>query len=291
MAALLLMPLLSYVLVDPQAGSERTIETGAGIWSATVLPVVALGLASGLRWWFRYKRLRESLDCAQAIDSILASDTSYCLMLRTFGGDGQVLLPTHPRIGLWSPALTLEQVTAQALLRHHGSPAYTLVDAAVRYSPPGPVYLRSSNEDWQDHVTALVGKAAHIVLLLAPGREMRPSLAWEIELIRRCGLQHRVTIVFPPCGRKGTYDPSHLTARRNAERILQMLELTSVDLRATAKSMHQAVVVRILQKEDRQGRIVHTVKVGSTILTRRGIIAAKLYDDAVAQTSTLSRHR
>ncbi|MEU6328106.1 hypothetical protein ABZ851_12605 [Streptomyces sp. NPDC047049] len=289
MAALLFVPPLAYVLLDQQAGSEKVLESIAGIWGVTVLPVFALGLGSGLRWWLRYKRLHESLDCAQVIDSVLASDASYCLMLRTFGGDGKVLLPTHPQIGLWSPALTLEQVTARALLRHHDMAAYTLVDAAVRYSPPGPVYLRSPDEDWQDHVAALVGQAAHIVLLLAPGREMRPSLAWEIELIRRCGLQHRVTIAFPPCGRKGTYDPSHLTARNNAEQILAMLELTSVDVRSVAKLMHHALVVRILEEKDDQRRTVHAVKVWSTVLTPRGVIATKLYDRALAQSLIASR--
>ncbi|MFJ8585867.1 hypothetical protein ACIRD2_14560 [Streptomyces sp. NPDC093595] len=285
LAALLFVPPLVYVLLDPRAGGERVLESGSGLWRFTVLPVLLLCLGSGLRWWLRYKRLRGTLDCGRVLDSILASDASYCLMLRTFGGDGKVLLPTHPQIGLWSPALTLEQVTAQALSRHHGMRSYTLVDAAVRHSPPGPVYLRSSDEDWRDHIAALVGKAAHIVLLLAPGREMRPSLAWEIELIRSSGLQHRVTIVFPPCGRKGTYDPSHLTARNNAERILAMLELSYVDVGEVGTLMHHALAVRILQAEDpERRRTVHVVKVWSTVLTPRGIIGAKIYDRALAQS-------
>lgn len=285
LAVLLIVPLLSYVLLDPQAGFQALIASGAGISGVAVLPALALSLGSGVRWWLRYKRPRETLDCAGAIDSILASDTSYCLLLRTFGGDGQVLLPTHPRIGLWSPALTLEQVTARAL-SHHGIRTYTLVDAAVRHSPPGPVYLRSPDEGWQDHIAALAGKAAHIVLLLAPGREMRPSLAWEIELIRRRGLQHRVTIVFPPCGRKGRYDLSHVTARSNAQRILEMLELSSVDVPAVAELMHRALAVRILKHEDHQRRMVHMLKVSSAVLTRRGIIGTKVYDGALALSLT-----
>lgn len=280
-AALVLAPFFVYVLLDPQAGMEKMIESVARISKVTLLPVLALCSASGLRWWLRYKRPHATLDCAQAVDSIVESDASYCLLLRTFGGDGKVLLPTHPRMGLWSPALTLEQVTARAL-SHHGMRTYTLVDAAVRHSPPGPVYLRSTEESWREHIGALVGKATHIVLLLAPGREMRESLAWEIELIRCSGLQHRVTILFPPCGRKGRYHPTHLTARANAERILEMLELSSVDVPAAAEQMHRALAVRILGHEDDGRRVSHVLDVASTVLTRRGIIGTKVYDGALS---------
>ncbi|MFF3325766.1 hypothetical protein [Streptomyces sp. NPDC002889] len=278
LAVLLLFSPLSHASYDPGDSFGSAVR----VVDVPIVALLVLCSVNGLRWWLRYKRPWQTLDCAEAIGPVLASEAPYCLLLRTFGGDGSVLLLTTPLIGLWSPALTLEQVTARAMSRHHRMRTYTLVDADVRHSPPGPVYLRSPDDEWRFHIAALMGKAAHIVLLLAPGREMRRSLEWEIDEIRGRGLQHRVIIVFPPCGWKGRYYRSHLEARRNVEQILTRLELSGVDVRTEAERMHHALAVRIAEMWDGKRRKTHGLIIASTVLTRWRLISASTYDGAFA---------
>ncbi|MFI9201092.1 hypothetical protein [Streptomyces sp. NPDC053048] len=281
----LLLAIITFiVLCMGYLGGERALQAALGGVPGGILAfALVLSAGSGLRWWLRYPRLRRTLDCAEHIGRITASPLPYCLLLRTFGGDGSVLLPTRPWAGLWSPALTIEQVIARALGRERARRTCTLVDAGVRHSPPGPVYLRASNDDWEGHIATLMDHADRIVVLLAPGREMRRSLDWEIDEIRRRGLQDRVTIVLPPCGRKRKYYASHRLARREAERIVAKLGLAFPEPPPDVRELtRRAVSIRVLAGRDENNRPAHGLAVGSVELGGRRIIGAAVYDRVLA---------
>jgi hypothetical protein len=88
------------VAVVPVA-SERRFAFSPGpfiessIFAATVLVPI------GVRWG-RYKRSASTRPCSEVIAPLVASAKEFCLVLRPFGGDGEIVLP-HRMFGAWRP--------------------------------------------------------------------------------------------------------------------------------------------------------------------------------------------
>lgn len=154
--------------------------------------VALIGVPIALSWG-RYKRSAETKPYQEVLGPLIDSDQEFCLVLRPFGADGEVVLP-HGGHG----ASTIEQVIARAARKSLGLKTYALVDQDRRLAPPGPVYMRAPHDQWQSAVHALIRRAHSIVLILPPGQGIRDALKWEIDQITQHNLQTRLTVVLPP---------------------------------------------------------------------------------------------
>jgi hypothetical protein len=137
----------------------------------------------------------------KVLKPLIASAEEYCLLLRPFGSDGEIILP-HKWDPWWVPralrSLTLEQTVALITHESIGLKMYALVDQDRLLAPPGPVYLRSPHDQWQSVTRMLIRRARPIVIILSPEQGIRKSFRWEIEQIVQYDLQSRVIIVLPP---------------------------------------------------------------------------------------------
>jgi hypothetical protein len=144
--------------------------------------------------WGRYRQSAQTSTYQDILPRLIESNEEYCLILRPFGSDGEVVLPSR-----WFGASTVEQVIARAAKKTPlGLTTYAIVDQNRRIAPPGPVYLRAPHDKWKSVVHTLVRRAHSIVLILPPGQDIRDSFNWEIDQLTQHGLQSRVTVVLPP---------------------------------------------------------------------------------------------
>lgn len=212
--------------IDPQAGLEVLLEsTGFHLllfWSGLLLFGTTLALIARSL----YHRSATTIPAGEILKRIATSDDEYCLILRPFGHDGATVVSRWPRIALYSPTLTLEQVVAQSIQRNFGMKTYALVDQDKKLAPPGPVYLRAPHTEWR-HVARVMISRAHTILLILPpaqeDQEIREAFAWELQQITQWDLQSRVVAVLPPRDRRGD-NRAHGAARRQACLILATLE-------------------------------------------------------------------
>jgi hypothetical protein len=170
---------------DIMLGPARMVRP-ALIASLTIILAIAVS-------WGRYKRSMRTKHYQEIVDPLVASREEYCLILRPFGSDGEIVIP-HSAPG----ASTIEQVIARAVRRSLGLKTYAIVDQDRRLAPPGPIYLRAPHDKWQHAVQTLIRRAHSVVLILSPGQDIRSSFEWEIEELTRHELQSRVVIVLPP---------------------------------------------------------------------------------------------
>lgn len=199
--------------------------------SFRTLSLLAAGLVLSGWYWGVYTRPQETSHYQRVLGPLLASREEFCLVLRPFGSDGEVLVPHiavgKPRhrwlsvTGLVTPRLTLEQVVAAAARRHLGVRAFAMVDQNLELAPPGPVYLRAPHTQWKQPAGELIRRAHTIAILLPPRQDLRAALEWELKEIIRCRRQSKVVIVLPPCD-GWRYD--YPTARRQACVLLAALE-------------------------------------------------------------------
>lgn len=187
-------------------------------WWALAGPIVfpAVVLAPVLLRFGRYRRPRTFRDSSELVRPLIQSDKEFCLILRPFGHDGRIILP-HFGYG----ASTIEQVISDAVRDTLGQNVYAIVDQKLQHAPPGPVYLRATNDSWRDAVLALICRAHSIILLLPPGQDIRDSFNWEINQIARLGLASRVVVLIPPDHMYPTHYP---TAFHYANVIMATLE-------------------------------------------------------------------
>lgn len=131
---------------------------------------------------------------------------------------------TDPQ-GEFTENLTIEQVFASAVQKTLRQKLYTVVDQRRELAPPGPVYLKAPNDNWQDPVLKLMQRAYAVILWLPAGQDLRPSFSWEIEQIVRAGLQRRTIIVLPSPNDKVAYR----RAGQQAAVLLAALEMATGD--------------------------------------------------------------
>ena len=171
--------------------------------------------------WGRYKRSARTKPYQEVLDPLVRSDEEYCLILRPFGSDGEIVLP-HAGPG----AATIEQVVARAARKTLRLRTYAIVDQDRRLAPPGPTYLRAPHDEWQIAALTLIRRAHSVVLILPPGQEIRSSFKWEISQLVEHGLQSRVIIVLPP---DRLYPDDYPQALRQARVLVGALEGFTVE--------------------------------------------------------------
>lgn len=177
--------------------------------------VAALALVPILLTWGRYSRTGRTAHSDDVLAPLLASQEEYCLILRPFGSDGEIIL------GRGRGGFTAEQLVARAARKVLGFKAYAMVDQDRRLAPPGPVYMRAPHDRWQPAVQALIRRAHSIIMILPPGEDIRHSFQWEIEQITRLGMQARVIVVLPPPGQDA---PAYTRSLQQACLILAAFE-------------------------------------------------------------------
>jgi len=186
----------------------------------------------------RYQRSSATLSYAEGIMPLLRSEREYCLILRAFGRDGEIIVPATTARGrtvdLWGfrENVTVEQLVARAAGDALGVDAYGIVDQSVAFAPPGVRFIRASNDEWKRVAQRLIRRAHSIVLIVAAGHDVRDGLAWEIDQVVRYRRRSRVILVLPP---PQPDHRGHERAHRQAAVLLAMLAApaSAADARAS----------------------------------------------------------
>lgn len=192
--------IVAYSMIFAPTGNIE--ESG---WRVIVLTVIALVI---LVYRMRgYQRPQATRSYEEILEPLLSSAEKFCLVLRPFGQDGENFLRLYKMTKKmrrrtsqlpYANILTLEQVIARSVHRALQQKTYALVDQSRKFAPPGPVYVRAPDQNWQAAVLPLIQQAHSVILWLPPGQDLRESFNWEVEQIVRCGLQRRTIIVLPP---------------------------------------------------------------------------------------------
>lgn len=180
----------------------------------------------------KYARSSQAIDHEDILLPLVQSEREYCLVLRPFGGDGEIIIPKVDHKNRRSARnMTIEQIigtTAHSVL---GLETYGIVDQNTLFAPPGVTFIRVSNDEWRVVAQRLIQRAHSIFLILPPGQDIREGFAWEIEQVIRFGVQSRVIIMLPPYDTYApwVFDPEHAvhahqTALQRACVILTLLD-------------------------------------------------------------------
>jgi hypothetical protein len=207
----------------------RPSPNGPGV-SLITIPVFLVSLVRFVSGMRGYQRLEATKSYDELDLSLRYSTEEFGLILRPFGADGETFLRQYEttRKGtkrlssglLFSENLTMEQVLAEAVRKAAQQKVYALVDQHRELAPPGPVYVRVPNADWQEAIRKLMKRAYAIFLWLPAGQEVRDGLSWEIEQIVQAGLQKRTIILMPPPNNKA----AHQRAVKDAALLLAAME-------------------------------------------------------------------
>jgi hypothetical protein len=216
-------------LVDIYELIFRPSPDGPGV-SLITIPVFLAGLVRFASRMRGYQKLEATRSYDDIGPQLRDSTEEFGLVLRPFGADGETFLRQYEttRKGkkrltpgmTFSENLTMEQVFAGAAQKAVQQKVYALVDQRRQLAPPGPVYVRVPNADWQDAISTLTKRAYVVYLWLPAGQEVRESLNWEIEQIVQAGLQKRTIIVMPPPNNK----VAHQRAVKQAALLLAAME-------------------------------------------------------------------
>lgn len=188
------------------------------VWAAIAAPIIAIVAAK------KYRRPSSTIDYREILTPLVRSEREYCLVLRPFGWDGQIVLPKLPKNSSATPwrrfrenikrdqivatlvestgftgNVTIEQAVATAARKELEIDTYGIVDQNARFAPPGPKFMRVPNDEWKMVVQRLIRRAHSIVLILPPGGDISSEgFTWEIEQIVYSCIQSRVILVLPP---------------------------------------------------------------------------------------------
>jgi hypothetical protein len=212
-----------FLALDPQGSWEDRLGSPATVLVGCVL---GLGFLMAVAAAVRYQKPMKTRVAVDVLDSLGHSGDPYCLVLRPFGHAGTTVLRRWAKLGGLSPTLTLEHTLALSMRATLGLETYAIVDQKQKFAPPGPTYLRASDEQWWEVATKLIDRAAVIILFLPAGQTepvIRQSFGRELAYITHRELQSRVLLVLPPPPLAGG-DQTHGAAHYQACTILGTLE-------------------------------------------------------------------
>jgi hypothetical protein len=255
---------------------------------AVVAITVTIALAAR-----RYLRPSSVPWHTEIVGPLVESDQEYALVLRPFGRDGRIIVPktfdfrgtTHVNrpIG-FTYNTTLEQVVAEAVGSALNLETYSLIDQRVKFSPPGPTFMRATDDDWRLPMRRLIGRAHSIILVLPAHRDIGSSFEWEVQQIASCQMRSRVVMVLPP-------DDQGAEAHRRAVQHASLLVRTLDGLRdvgeATVMSGHEpsgsipagTLVVRVTEAGIRTWPSVGATSVG--LIPKRAVASDATYRAAL----------
>jgi hypothetical protein len=179
-------------------GFEKLSGAGGVLgMSLSALVMIVVGAA-------KYPRSAGTPSHEQVVSGLLRARKKYCLILRPFGQDAEIVLPKtgakrRTGGGPFTRNVTMEQLITRAARTVLDMDTYGIVDQRTTFAPPGPVLMRAADDVWQEVAERLIGSAHVIVLILPPDRDFGDGFVWEIEQIRQAGATSRVVIVLPPC--------------------------------------------------------------------------------------------
>lgn len=179
-------------------GLEKLSGAGGVLGMAlSALVMIVVGAA-------KYPRSAGTPSHEQVVSKLLRARKKYCLILRPFGQDAEIVLPKtgakrRTGGGPFTRNVTMEQLITRAARTVLDMDTYGIVDQRTTFAPPGPVLMRAADDVWQEVAQRLIGSAHVIVLILPPDRDFGDGFVWEIEQIRQAGATSRVVIVLPPC--------------------------------------------------------------------------------------------
>lgn len=179
-------------------GFEKLSGAGGVLGMAlSALVMIVVGAA-------KYPRSAGTPSHEQVVSRLLRDRKKYCLILRPFGQDAEIVLPKtgakrRTGGGPFTRNVTMEQLITSAARTVLDMDTYGIVDQRTTFAPPGPVLMRAADDEWQEVAQRLIGSAHVIVLILPPDRDFGDGFVWEIEQIRQAGATSRVVIVLPPC--------------------------------------------------------------------------------------------
>jgi hypothetical protein len=216
LASFLGMVVVGSVLLAATGGEElgETLLARGFIW-IVVIALVAVGRLVDIAR--RHPVTVLTKRHKKILPALLPSCEEYCLLLRPFGYDGEILLPDLPPARLldapwWrrpgqpllSRAKPVEHVIADVARGVSGRRAHTtfaIADQRMLLAPPGPTYLRARDDEWLDVAYRMISRAHTIVLLLPPDQPLDGGFAQELQIIEGLGRQSRVVIVLPEPGK------------------------------------------------------------------------------------------
>ncbi|GAA3464860.1 hypothetical protein ACFFSW_22390 [Saccharothrix longispora] len=210
--------------------------------SGPVLGMALAGLVMILVGATRYTRSSATLRHDEYLPGLLDSGRDFCLVLRPFGRDGQVVLPKamgrKQRVGgqPFTRNATIEQVVTTAARSALDLPTCGIVDQRTAFAPPGPVLVRAGDDEWQTVALRLIRHARVIVLVLPPDRDFGEGFAWEVRQIARRQLRSRVVIVLPPPDQD---EYAHRAALGRAATLLALLEGTGLEEEVEPFRIHE----------------------------------------------------
>lgn len=179
-------------------GLEKLSGAGGVLGMAlSALVMIVVGAA-------QYPRSAGTPSHEQVVFGLLRARKKYCLILRPFGQDAEIVLPRtgakrRTGGGPFTRNLTMEQLVTRAARTVLDMDTYGIVDQRTMFAPPGPILMRAADDIWQEVAQRLISRAHVIVLILPPDRDFGDGFVWEIEQIRQAGVTSRVVIVLPPC--------------------------------------------------------------------------------------------
>ncbi|GAA3346138.1 hypothetical protein GCM10020358_55960 [Amorphoplanes nipponensis] len=192
------------------AGSAATVGGLALVWIFMMMLMSFVGL---IILMIRTPLPVRAKWSTQVVDPLIESDQEYCLLLRPFGYDGEIVLPVLPPIasedlpwhrrpgaaqGLIQRTKPIEQIIAESVREACRVRTYSVVDQGIAFAPPGPTYLRARNDRWHLPVHRLIARAHTILVLLPPDVPIGRGLEWEMAQVAYLGLQSRVVFILPP---------------------------------------------------------------------------------------------
>ncbi|HEX7304948.1 hypothetical protein [Lentzea sp.] len=180
------------------AGGFDKLSGAGGVLGMAVSALVMIVVGAA-----KYPRSAGTPSHEQVVFGLLRSRKKYCLILRPFGQDAEIVLPKtgvrrRTDSGPFTRNLTMEQLVTRAARTVLDMDTYGIVDQRTTFAPPGPVLMRAADDEWQEVAQRLISRAHVIVLILPPDRDFGDGFVWEVEQIRLAGMTSRVVIVLPP---------------------------------------------------------------------------------------------
>ena len=208
---------------------DGLLKTVLTVLVTMLLVITGMTLTAIARALTKYRFAKATQPYEKVLDSLIKSDAEYCLVLRPFGEDGKITVPSElkkGRVGFafgFTPNLTMEQVVAAAVQDSLSLRTYAIVDQSVALAPPGLTFMRVADDKWKDVVSKLIRRAHTVVLLLGREQEIGRGFAWEIEQLVGNGVASRVVLTLPP---RDDDELSHQRALHQASVLLALLTST-----------------------------------------------------------------
>lgn len=152
----------------------------------------------------KYGRVKTK-DAFLFLDEVAKTKRQYCLILRPFGNDSNILLNQLFIVRRFSLPfflhrrdLTIESVIQNEVKLSLGIDSFALVDPQIILLPTSPNFLHVQSKKWEFAIDQLLKSALLTVFIIPKEKEIRKSLIKELFRAAYNGLYGRIIIILPP---------------------------------------------------------------------------------------------